>query len=703
MTSVAPMRRACGRICGLRPGHDRLLTRTRARPAMMSAGRDRRRTPAPEEEDRPMPTRHRQPAVRSLLTTLQVLAAVGLIAVALAAPWPAPAADASAAAPVTAAADACGDPFTPIPAIQGDGPEAAIVGRVTTEGVVVGDYEGPRPALRGFYLQDPIGDGDTATSDAIFVFNGDSDDVALGERVRVRGTAGEFEGQTQLSGVEEIVSCGRGVVRPVIVTLPLPDAGSLERFEGMLVRLPQTLTVTEHYQLGRFGQLTLSSGGRLLQPTQIAPPGPAALAWQAANDLNRILVDDGANDQNPDPLAFGRGGEPLSAANTLRAGDTVTGLVGVLSYGWAGNEASGNAYRVRPIGALGGGPPDFRPANPRPFVAPDVGGSLRVGVLNVLNYFDDLYRCRGGVGGRSLDCRGADSRQEFARQWPKTVAAIVGMDVDVLALLEIQNDGYGDDSALADLVGRLNAATAPGTWAYVDADAGTGVVDALGSDAIKVALLYRPARVAPVGATAALATPAFVNGGDRAPRNRPALAQAFARTDDGATFVAVAVHLKSKGSACDVPDADDGQGECAAVRRTAAGLLADWLAGDPTGTGDPDVLILGDLNAYAREDAVRVLEMAGFVDLQRRHQGEAATTYAFDGQWGTLDHALASPSLAAQATGAAAWHVNADEPNLLDYNLEFKSDRQKEDLYAPDAFRSSDHDPLVVGLDLAAP
>ena len=651
-----------------------------------------------------MPT---NPTIRPLARWFTIhahgFAVLVLLAVALAAPSSAPVGDPTAGAPLTAASGACGDPFTPIPAIQGSGPEAAIVGRVTTEGIVVGDFEGPRPALRGFYLQDPLGDGDTTTSDAIFVFNGDADDVALGERVRVRGTAGEFEGQTQLSGVEEIAWCGRGDVRPVILTLPLPDAGHLERFEGMLVQLPQTLTVTEHYQLGRFGQVTLSAGGRLLQPTQIAPPGPAALAWQEANDLNRILVDDDTNDQNPDPLAFGRGGEPLSADRTLRAGDTVTGLVGVLTYGWAGNEASGNAYRVRPIGALGGGPPDFRPTNPRPLVAPDVGGSLRVGVLNVLNYFDDLYRCRGGVAGRSLDCRGADSRQEFARQWPKTVAAILGMDVDVLALLEIQNDGYGDDSALADLVGRLNAATAPGTWAYVDADAGSGVVDALGSDAIKVALLYRPAHVAPVGTTAALATPGFVTGGDRAPRNRPALAQAFARHDDGATFVAVAVHLKSKGSACDVADAGDGQGECAAVRSAAARLLGEWLAGDPTGTGDPDVLILGDLNAYAREDAVRVLEAAGFVDLQWRYQGESATTYAFDGQWGTLDHALASASLAAQATGAAAWHVNADEPNLLDYNLEFKSDRQKEHLYAPDAFRSSDHDPLVVGLDLAAP
>ncbi len=651
-----------------------------------------------------MPMRQRHPAARGFAPTALALAAVGLtIAAALAAPWPAPAVDAPATAPLTGAAGACAGPFTPIPAIQGAGPEAAIAGPVTTMGVVVGDYEGRPPALRGFFLQDPVGDGDPATSDAIFVFNGDADDVALGELVRVRGTAGEFHGQTQLADVASIVVCGLGAVEPVDVTLPLPHPAYLERFEGMLVRLPQTLTVTEHHQLGRFGQVTLSAGGRLPQPTQVATPGAAAWAQLAANDRNRILLDDDANDQNPEPIAFGRGGEPLSASNTLRAGDTVSGLVGVLTYGWAGNEASGNAYRVRPIGALGGGVPAFEPANPRPHEPPDVGGSLRVGVLNVLNYFDDAYRCRGGVQGRPMNCRGANSRAEFARQWPKTVAVIVGLDADVLGLVEIQNDGYGDDSALADLVDRLNAVTAPGTWAYVDADAGVGAVDALGQDAIKVALLYRPDRVTPVGATAALATPAFVTGGDRAERNRPALAQAFARRGDGATFVAVVTHLKSKGSACDAPDAGDGQGECNRVRTAAAAELAAWLATDPTGAGDPDVLVLGDLNAYAREDPVRMLEAAGFVDLLRLHRGDTATTYGFDGQWGTLDYALASPSLASQVTGAAAWHVNADEPNVLDYNGEFKSAAQRSLLYAPDAFRSSDHDPLVVGLELTSP
>jgi predicted extracellular nuclease len=589
----------------------------------------------------------------------------------------------------------------PIPCIQGSGATAAITGQVTVRGVVVGDFEGPGPALRGFYLQDPTGDGDDATSDGIFVFDGSNGDrVAVGDLVEVSGIAAEFQGQTQISA-SSVDVLGTGTVGPVDVTLPVPDATYLERFEGMLVRLPQTLYVTEHFQLGRFGQVVLSADGRLVQPTQVERPGPAAEALQAANALHRIILDDALQDQNPDPIVFARGGQPLSATNTLRGGDTATGIVGVLTYTWAGNGASPNAYRVRPLGALGGSV-QFDAANPRPTASPDVGGGLRVGALNVLNYFDSIDACTAGVGGAPVDCRGAGDAIELERQAAKIVATITGLDAAVLGLVEIENDGYGTDSALQDLVDRLNAATAPGTWAFVDVDAGTGEVNALGTDAIKVALIYQPARVTPVGTTAALNTPAFETGGDFDPRNRPALAQAFAEPATGGVFVAVVNHLKSKGSACNAPDAGDGQGNCNEVRTRAAEELAAWLATDPTDAGDPDVLILGDLNAYAMEDPIAALEGAGYVNLQAAFGGYGAYTYVFDGQWGSLDHALASATLAGQADGAAAWAINADEPSVLDYNVDFKSVGQIASLYAPDAFRSSDHDPLIVGLTLNA-
>ncbi len=598
--------------------------------------------------------------------------------------------------------DVCPLPFTPIPAIQGSGATVALPGAQTTQGVVVADYEGPSPALRGFFIQDPVGDGNPATSDGIFVFEGsNANTVSLGDVVRVTGTAGENQGQSQIS-VGTIVKCGTGTVTPTDVTLPFVAADAAEVYEGMLVRLPQTLRVTEHFQLGRFGQVVLSANGRLRQPTDAVAPGAPANSMQSSNNLNRIILDDGSQAQNPDPIVFGRGGQPLSASNTLRGGDTATGIVGVMTYTWAGNAASGNAYRVRPINALGGSV-NFQPANLRPSSSPDVGGGLKVVGMNLLNYFNTFSGCALGVGGGSTDCRGAENQTEFDRQWPKTVAAILGLDADIVGLVELENDGYGPTSAIQDVVSRLNAATAPGTWAFIDADSATGQVNALGTDAIKVALIYKPAKVTPVGQTAVLNSEAFVNGGDSAPRNRASLAQAFEQVGDGARLVVNVNHLKSKGSPCDAPDAGDGQGNCNVVRTNAATQLSYWLQSDPTGTGDADILIVGDLNSYAKEDPITALQNAGFVNLVADKIGPDAYSYVFDGQWGYLDYALGSASLTAKVSGVGEWHINADEPSVLDYNTNFKSAGQLASLYAPDEYRISDHDPVLVGLNLNEP
>ena len=603
----------------------------------------------------------------------------------------------------------CAEAFTPIYQIQGAGATAAVTGTVTTQGVVVGDYEGPAPALRGFYLQDAHGDGDPATSDGIFVFNGsNADSVKLGDVVRVTGRAGENQGQTQISATpENILKCGAGSVAPVDVTLPLSSTTALEQYEGMLVRFPQSLSVTEHFQLGRFGQVVLSSGGRLAQPTNLVAPGAPAQALVAANTLNRIVLDDASQAQNTDPIVFARGGQPLSASNTLRGGDSAEGIVGVLTYTWGGDQASPNTYRVRPLNALGG-VANFAPSNPRPAGAPPLSGHVRVAGMNLLNFFntfdglpDKVDNCRNGVSGAATDCRGADTQAEFDRQWPKTVAAITRSGADVIGVMELENDGYGPGSAMRFLVDQLNAATAPATYAFVDVDAATGQVDALGADAIRVGLIYKPAKVTPAGRTAVLNTPAFVTGGDGEARNRPSLAQAFEETATGERFIVAVNHLKSKGSACAAPDTGDGQGNCAAVRTQAANLLAEWLAADPTGTGDPDVLLLGDFNSYAQEDPIIALKNAGYTNLIESFNGSGAYSYAFNGEWGYLDHALSSSNLVPQVASVADWHINADEPAVLDYNTDFKTPAQRQSLYAPDEFRISDHDPVLVDLTLA--
>ncbi len=260
------------------------------------------------------------------------------------------------------------------------------------------------------------------------------------------------------------------------------------------------------------------------------------------------------------------------------------------------------------------------------------------------------------------------------------MAAVSGTQADVVAIMEIENDGYGAASAEQFLVDRLNEKDGAGTWAFIDADGRTDQVDALGNDAIKVGMLYKPDKVTPVGATAVLNSVAFVNAGTDGPKNRPALAQAFRDNSTGGIFVGVANHLKSKGSGCGPNGTDDdkgdGQGNCNGARKVSAQLLADWLATDPTGTGDPDVLILGDLNSYAKEDPITTLEAAGFTNLIEKLNGAEAYSYAFDGQWGYLDHALGTASITTQVTGVGDWHINADEPSVLDYNTEFKSASQ---------------------------
>lgn len=628
----------------------------------------------------------------------------------------------------TGATTTCGAVDIPIGQVQGSGATAALSGVQTVQGVVIADYEGADPALRGFYVQNtaPAADADPATSDGIFIFNGSNNSVSVGQVVQVTGTVSEYGfnsaggTQTQISA-QAIEICGLGSVAPVDLSLPLAAASDLERYEGMLVRFGQTLAVTEHYQLGRFGQVTLSANGRLPQGTNVAAPGAPAAAIEAANARSQIVLDDATQTQNPDPVVFGRGGAALSASNTLRGGDTVTGLRGVLTETDATTASFVPAtsdpvrYRVRPLNTLNAEIPNFVAANPRQaLVLAGPAGSLRIATFNLLNFFNTfgVGACSYGLGGGAADCRGAETAAEFERQANKTVQAILGTGAAVVAVNEIENDGYGGSSAIQALVTRLDAVSGAGVWRFINPDLATGQTNALGTDAIKVGILYQPARVTPVGATAVANAGAFglfSTGAGQSGRNRPALAQAFAENGAaGGRFVVVANHFKSKGSSCDDnispigpdPDIGDGQGNCNLTRTAAAAQLASWLATDPTASGTANVLILGDLNAYAREDPITVLVAAGYTNLNLELNGNDDYSYVFDGRWGYLDHALASPTLRAQVADVKHWHINADEPVVLDYNVNFKTTGQQGSFYAADPYRSSDHDPVVVALAL---
>ncbi len=600
------------------------------------------------------------------------------------------------------ASDPCAAPFTPIYTMQGSGLSTPMPGMVTTKGVVVGDFEGST-GLQGFYLQDLTGDGDPATSDGIFVFTGNADLVSAGTVVRVTGYARERINQTTINGsnsdsaavpAASIVSCGTGSVTPTDVVMPFADANYLERFEGMLVRFPQALVIAEHFNYDRFGELVialpLDGETRPFTGTAIEEPGANANARTLANSLRRITLDDGLGTQNPGTVRHPNGAA-FSLSNRFRGGDILQNTVGAL-----GQDAT--TYRIQPTG-----PANHTATNSRPGAPAPVGGTLRVAAMNTLNFFLTLDRPAGdpldNTCGplKNVECRGADSDQptEFTRQRTKLIAALAGLDADVIGLSEIENT-LGVEP-LADIVAGL-----PG-YAYVD----TGLI---GADAIRVGLLYRPAKVVPVGAFKILDStvdPRFLDT-----KNRPTLAQTFQSVANGSRFTVVVNHFKSKGSPCDDVgdlDAGDGQGNCNATRTLAAQALVDWLATDPTGSGDPDFLILGDLNSYAREDPIHAIKQGAddalgtgddYTNLIARFEGDYAYSYTFDGQAGYLDHALVTPSLLAQVTGATHWHINSDEPDVLDYDTSFKPAAQ-DALYEPNAYRSSDHDAVVVGLNVS--
>ncbi len=598
-------------------------------------------------------------------------------------------------APITPGAansdDDSGEPgvLTLIHAIQGDGSASPLAGQVVViEGIVVGDFQEEDgdaldSDLGGFYVQEEKGEQDDnpATSEGIFVFAPDAPDVTAGDVVRVTGEVVEFSELTELTNVSSVAVVGSTAVPdPVEVQFPATN-DVLETVEGMLVRFPQDLVIAEYFNFDRFGEvvlaLPLDDLDRPFQPTSYVEPGPAVVPIEEAIARRRITLDDARTVQNPDPARHPNG-EAFTTENRFRGGDAVTNATGVLDQRFG-------AYRIQPTqGAV------YTVRNPRPAEPEEVGGSLSVASFNVLNYFT------------SLNSRGADDAAEFERQRTKIFAALAEINAGVVGLIEIENNG---NDAISNLVDGLNATGTIADYDYIE----TGVI---GTDAITVALIYQPAVVSPVGDFAVLDDPSFTDPNNLGQqKNRPALAQTFREEATGGIFTVVVNHFKSKGSPCGEGDDDVQQGSCNDTRAQAADALVKWLATDPTDSGDPDVMIVGDLNAYDEEDPIDQIKAGAddtpntgddFVDLVEQFSGEFAYSYVFNGQFGYLDYALVNQSLLKQVSGTTEWPINADEPDILDYDLSFKKDAQ-DALYEPNPYRASDHDPVIVGLNLVAP
>ncbi|SFD77715.1 hypothetical protein SAMN05216167_10737 [Spirosoma endophyticum] len=568
------------------------------------------------------------------------------------------------------------------------------------EGIVTRKFLGSAK-LNGFYVQEEDADADAnpLTSEAIFVF----DPAGLftgneGDKVKVTGTVLEFvstsgantSSLTELASLLSVVNQGPGTLpTPTVVNLPINNVSDLEAYEGMLVTMGAAtgnLAVTEYFQLGQYGQIVVSATGatnvvgtdaRLDQYTQYNAPSVSGYpAYLAELAKRKIILDDGSSVSYPDPVPFGRGGQPLSATNTLRGGDEIASITTVLDERFEG-------YRLQLNTGV-----NFLPTNVRPTSPPAVGGTLKVASANVLNYFNGNGTGQEGSAGGFPTSRGATNLNEFTRQRTKVLQNLFTSGADVIGLMEVENDGYGSASAIQDLVNGLN--TLAGTTSYTFVNPGVSIA----SDVITVGMIYKPGVVSPVGSATSLVSSTFTAVG------RQPLAQTFQEIATGGIVTVVVNHFKSKGSGnAGAGDADinDGQGAFNGTRTRQAQELAAWLATKPTKTNDPDYLILGDLNSYAMEDPITSLASNGYGNLLPT----TTYSYVFDGQVGALDHALGTGSLATQVTGAEKWHINADEPSILDYNTENKSVAQQANLYSADPFRSSDHDPVLIGLNLA--
>jgi len=565
-----------------------------------------------------------------------------------------------------------------IPQIQGPDAKTAYNNSVqTTQGVVTAIVGS------GFFLQDPNGDGNPATSDGIFVF-GSSAGVAVGDLVRITGTVTEYtptgatRSYTEFKDLSAVNKVGTGTVALTNVDMPT----DLARFEGMLVRFTTPLTVNGNAYLGERGELTLSVGRREIPTNRYVPGSPEARALAAANAANIVVLDDGIF-TTPATIPY------LFADGTVRSGDTVDDLTGVLDFGAMGG--GGAAFKLQPTET-----PRFSRTNerlPAPIVA---SGNVRVASANVLNFFTTFTNgndawgrtgqgCKIGSTTNKSNCRGADNMDEFVRQRDKIVRSLQAVNADVVGLMEIQNN---DDIAVSYLVEQLNAVVGAGTYAVVPKPAATG------TDAIRVAMIYKPKSVSLVGGA--------LSDGDSV-NNRPPIAQTF-KAANGGKFSLVVNHLKSKGGCGGAnganADSGDGQGCWNGDRVEQATRLRDYfLPQVKAAANDSDVLIVGDMNAYGMEDPIRLLNAAGYENQIERfvRPGGTPYSYVFGGESGYLDHALASTSLAAQVAGVTEWHNNADEPEAIDYNIETSG----QDPYQANPYRASDHDPVVVSLNLA--
>ncbi len=605
----------------------------------------------------------------------------------------------------------CSTDATLISAIQGSDDASAEVGNSHIVEAVITGFRAD-----GFFIQEESvqSDNDATTSEGLFVDG--STDIEAGHIIRLYGEVGENYGLTTLTMDADVTPADCGASDDVLTTeLAMPYDVDLETLEGMLVSVTDA-TVTSQNNLWRYGELVVSDSIKR-QPSDVAAPlSEAYEAAVEAAEASLLTIEDDNSNSYPDDISYF---PTFSYANAIRVGDTVT-AAGPLNYSFG-------TYRINPTDVIS--VTSGREANP---VVTE--GNLSIATFNVLNYFNGEVTDSGEVTFDYDANRGAEDETEFALQEGRIVEAIVGLNADVVGLMEIENDGFGDDSAIQALVTAINAELAEEEQYTFVSTADSSII---GTDAITVGLLYRASVVVPAGDAQIVDMPIQQIDEDSVAQMRAALVQTFTHVESEKTFAVAVNHFKSKGSECaedlaeDVSDTDVIQGSCNALRVSAAITLAEALADESM----PErVLILGDLNAYSAEDPVALLtdytpEDRGYTiktaintDMDEGESVEVETSYGYhnlaeefdaDGysywyygteQVGSLDHVLASEAFLADAVDGAHWNINSPEVYQLTYDqaLTYYPD---EDGYAftdVGPYKSSDHDPFIATFSLEA-
>ncbi|MFW6869291.1 ExeM/NucH family extracellular endonuclease [Nocardioides sp. CPCC 206347] len=645
-------------------------------------------------------------------------------------------------------------PFAPASG-NGNGTEVK-----STEGVVTAAY--PVGGFNGLYIQTPGADTEGA-SDGIFVYGGPTNanipaGIQVGDSVRVTGPIAEFFDLTQIvpgaGGVTELET-SLGTITPRAIAYPTAVADREVR-EGELLAPTGDFTITNAFQTNNFGEVGLASGtGPLKQPTEFVDDDDAAglTAIDAENASRAVTLDDGsttnylgtqATKALPVPwLTQGAGANP--SPPRVGAGITFHAPV-VLDF-------RNNVWKFQPQGQVttnGAAVATFENTRAQNMAPADVGGEIKIATFNVLNYFNttgEAYVAAGplqnppqnthctyftdrGPGGDNgtdasdrignNDCgvigpdgikssngpRGAATAASLARQEEKLAKAIVAMDADVIGLEEVENSiklpgETNRDDALARIVELIDALEPAAGWKFVKSPGEAVTAAAVGEqDVIRPAFIYKSTAVATVGQSDILfGTSEFANA-------REPLAQAFKKAGglDSDAFAVIVNHFKSKGdNASPAPPATGDNtnspyyGAFNGDRtRQATRLLqfADDFAAD---RGIEAVFLAGDFNSYTKEDPIHVLETGGFTPIESDDAGDES--YSFSGFSGSLDHVLANEAAEALVTGADIWEINANEAISFQYS---RYNYNVTDFWQPNLpFATSDHNPEVVGLDLA--